>query len=96
MGRLRALLPYALEGKNASMALLAENLESTLAHPVLNETGLAGNFDFIFEYAADETQPDSPPSIYTAIQEQLGLKLEAGRGPVNVLVVDSVQKPSEN
>jgi uncharacterized protein (TIGR03435 family) len=92
----RPALSYALDGKNASTTLLAQDLASTLGHPVFNETGLAGNFDFIIEYAADETLPDSPPSIYTAIQEQLGLKLESGKGPIEVLVIDSASKPSEN
>ncbi|HEY2385031.1 MAG TPA: TIGR03435 family protein [Terriglobia bacterium] len=85
----------AMFGKNASMTLLAERLARSLVGPVINETGLKGNFDFRFEYAADETQQDQGPSIFTAIQ-QLGLNLEAAKGPVDILVIDHAEKPDAN
>jgi uncharacterized protein (TIGR03435 family) len=85
----------AMSGKNASMALLAERLAGSLGHPVFNETGIPGNFDFHFEYAADETQPDQGPSIFTAIQS-LGLSLEATKGPVDVILIDQAEKPDVN
>jgi uncharacterized protein (TIGR03435 family) len=85
----------AMSGKNASMALLAERLAGSLGHPVFNETGIAGNLDFRFEYATDETQPDEGPSIFTAIQS-LGLNLDATKGPVDVIVIDHAEKPHVN
>jgi uncharacterized protein (TIGR03435 family) len=77
------------------MALLAEKLAASLAHPVLNETGITGNFDFRFEYAADETLPDQGPSVFTAIR-QLGLNLEAAKGPLDAIVIDHAEKPEAN
>ena len=73
---------------------------------VIDGTGLSGKFDFDVRFtpgseagqspgAAVRIDPDAP-SIFTALQEQLGLKLESTRGPVDVLVIDSVQRPSEN
>jgi uncharacterized protein (TIGR03435 family) len=91
----QAAIGLAMFGKNASMALLAERLAGSLAHPVFDETGLTGNFDFRFEYAADETQPDQGPSIFTAIQ-QLGLNIEATKGPVGLVVIDHAEKPDAN
>jgi len=76
-----------------------------LARPVINKSGIAGLFDFRMEYAIDETisgtrvaPSDEPavPSIFTAIQEQLGLKLDSAKGPGERLVIDHVEKPSEN
>jgi uncharacterized protein (TIGR03435 family) len=70
---------------------------------------LTGNFDISMEWTPDESQvqfaPDGPkpppsdatgPSIFTALQEQLGLKLESQKGPVEMLVIDRAEKPSEN
>jgi len=72
----------------------------TVGRPVVNKTGIAGRFDFHMEYAPDQAVPtDEPgagPSIFTALQEQLGLKLEQSKGPEEFLVIDSVDKPSEN
>jgi uncharacterized protein (TIGR03435 family) len=62
---------------------------------VVDRTGLAGSFDVELDWSAD--QPDSDkPSLVAAVQEQLGLKLEAERGPVEVIVIDHVERPSPN
>jgi hypothetical protein len=77
-----------------------------LDRPVVDKTGLSGRYDFDLEWAPDETQfggglppasegSQSPP-LFEAIQQQLGLKLEATRGPVSALVVDKVERPSAN
>jgi uncharacterized protein (TIGR03435 family) len=85
-----------MKGQRATVGLFAERLEGTLGHPVRDKTGLAGDFDFVVHYSGDDSQPDSGPSIFTAVQEQLGLKLEAAKGPVEILVVDHAEKPSDN
>jgi len=67
---------------------------------VVDKTGFKGTFDVDLKWNPDEATAnptaDTAPSIFTALQEQLGLKLESAKGPVEVLVIDSVQKPSEN
>jgi uncharacterized protein (TIGR03435 family) len=70
-------------------------LTQALERTVVDKTGLTGNYDFTLKWASDDTDT-SGPSIFTAVQEQLGLKLEAGKGPVQVLVIDHVERPSEN
>ena len=67
--------------------------------PVIDETGLKGRYDFILKWRPDDAPPtegDQLPGMFTATQEQLGLKLEAKRGPLDVMVVDEVKRPSEN
>jgi uncharacterized protein (TIGR03435 family) len=86
---------YVLSGHKASLAMLAENLGEA-QRPVLDRTGIPGVFDFRLEFAADESKPEYGPSLFTAIQEQLGLKLESAKGQVLTLVVDHVEKPFSN
>jgi uncharacterized protein (TIGR03435 family) len=87
-------------GRGTTTAALATSLASIAGRPVLDKTGLTGKYDYKLEYAPDDSQPDadSPagPSIFTAVQEQLGLKLEAAKGPVEIVVIDHIQKPSGN
>jgi uncharacterized protein (TIGR03435 family) len=73
--------------------------------PVIDQTGIEGKYDIVLSWSSDDAQPMTPgatyappwPAIITAIQEQIGLKLAAGRGPVEVLVVDRAEKtPTEN
>jgi uncharacterized protein (TIGR03435 family) len=66
--------------------------------PVLDRTGLKGNFAFELKFAALQNTNPNPdrPQFMTALQEQLGLKLDAARAPIDVLVIDSVQRPPEN
>ena len=74
-------------------------LEGNLGRPVNDNTNLKALFDFRLQFARESLSRNSDvpgTSIFTAIQEQLGLKLESAKGPVEVLVIDSVQKPSEN
>jgi len=74
-----------------SMDDLARNFAPIAGRAVTNRTGLAGIFDL--EFTWNDTEG---PSLFTAVQEQLGLKLEAQRGPVDVLVIDSAQRPTED
>jgi uncharacterized protein (TIGR03435 family) len=91
------------------MADFADGLLSRLLNRVvIDKTGQDGLFDLHFEFTPNDATPlGGPPlpvtparendlSIFAALEEQLGLKLESARGPVEVLVIDSVQKPSEN
>ncbi len=88
------------------------SLGQRLDRPVLNKTGVTGLFDFHLEYAPDETMPDFQdsaatasgaalsdppgPSIFTALQKQLGLKLEPAQGLGEFFVIDQISKPSRN
>jgi uncharacterized protein (TIGR03435 family) len=71
-----------------------------LDKPVVNETGLEGRYTFGLKWVPDDLKGtvdgDGPPGMFTAIQEQLGLKLEATKGPVDVMVMDRVTRPSAN
>jgi len=97
--------------RNATMADFAGVMQrAVLDRPVVDQTGLPGRFDFELKWTPDETQfgglgvrvpapsddPAAPPDLFTAMQEQLGLKLQPTKAPVEVLVIDHVEKPSEN
>jgi uncharacterized protein (TIGR03435 family) len=74
---------------------------SILERRVIDKTGLTGRFDINLEYTPASTEIASPaesaaPSLFAAVQEQIGLKLESGKGPVELLVVDHLEKPSAN
>jgi uncharacterized protein (TIGR03435 family) len=96
--------PTAMSGKAISMAQLANSLSPFVNRYTVDKTGLAGGFDVELTWTPDPAPPDidtpppsdTGPSIFTAIQEQLGLKLVSEKGPVDVLVVDRVEEPSEN
>jgi uncharacterized protein (TIGR03435 family) len=98
--------PGHLEATKISMQKLADLFAKMTAMPVANETGLSGVYSFTLEWAPEETarlEPDAPPSptgkpsLYAALQDQLGLKLEGRKAPVEVLVVDHIDRaPSEN
>jgi uncharacterized protein (TIGR03435 family) len=77
---------------------LALNMQFILDKPAQEETGLPGRCDFTLKWAADAmgTGEDGPPGMFTAIQEQLGLRLAARRGPVVVPVVDAGSRPLGN
>lgn len=86
---------------NLSMAEFALILQFYTERPVVDQTGLAGKWDFKWTWTSDESRlpPDATnaaPGLFTAIQEQLGLKLEAKRAPADVFVVDHVERPSSN
>ena len=85
-----------LTAQHTSMAELGDSLSRHLGRAVVDQTGLTGAFDFTLDYAADDADT-SRPSIFTALQEQLGLRLEATKGPVEVLVIDRAERvPTEN
>jgi uncharacterized protein (TIGR03435 family) len=95
--------PGKMVGKGVFMRNLTENLSRQLDMPVIDNTGLKGAFDFTLEWqpeprgdshAAGAPAPEASagPSIFTAVQEQLGLKLEARKAPLEVLVVDRAER----
>ncbi len=79
-----------------------------LDRPVVDHTGISGRYDFELKWTPDQSQfggaykttdsdnPNAPPGLFTAIQEQLGLKLEAVKGLAPVLVIDRVERPTAN
>jgi uncharacterized protein (TIGR03435 family) len=80
-------------GHRTNFDELATNLAMMVDREVVNKTGLTGSYDLTLNWSPDAT---TESSIFTALDEQLGLRLEAGRGPVNVLVVDSADKLESN
>jgi uncharacterized protein (TIGR03435 family) len=96
-----------LPARNVTMNDFTSLLQrAVLDRPVVNKTGLTGRYDFDLTWAPDETQfggdvpvasADAPsPPLFTAMQEQLGLRLEAIRGPVDALIIDTAERPSAN
>lgn len=84
---------------NMSMHEFAENLNFYEDRPVIDQTSLPGRYDFTLKWTYEvsaEDQPGTPPSIFTAMREQLGLKMDAVKGPAEVLVIDRLERPSEN
>ena len=97
-----------LVGTNVSLAMLANVLSRQVGRPVVDRTGVTDYFNLTLEFSGDARTSNGPPtaqpvpvddgrpSIFTALQEQLGLKLESTRAPVDVLVIDSASQPTEN
>ena len=91
-----------ITGHGAPMQALADHLSNAalqLDRPVIDQTGLKGNYDFTLEWSPDNVPlgDSAAPSLFTAVQEQLGLKLDARKAPVEIIVVDSAEKvPTEN
>ena len=94
----------ALDIQGMSLDDFSKTLSLGLDRPVVNKTGITGMFDFHLEYAPDEVQhtltdqqtTPTAPSIFTAVQEQLGLRLVPAKGSAEFLVIDHVERPSEN
>lgn len=86
--------------RDCTMNDIGSILEDPSGRYVIDKTRLSGRYDFDLHWTPGDTPPDSPlaggPSIFTAVQEQLGLKLESSRAPVDVLVIDSAEQPSPN
>jgi uncharacterized protein (TIGR03435 family) len=92
---------------NTTMAEFTKALQYVLERPVVDHTGLTGRWDFRVQWTPDESQfggivpsssgnPNAAPGLFTAIQEQVGLKLELVKALAEVLVIDHVEKPSAN
>jgi uncharacterized protein (TIGR03435 family) len=87
-----------LLGKSASMERLVYVLSGRLHAPVLDRTGLTGPFDYDIVFSREDNPSDTggPPALATALQEEMGLRLEKTRSPVEIIVVDHVEKPTGN
>jgi len=86
-----------LAGTNISMPELAWRLSGWLQRPVLDQTGLTGSYDFKYQFSGNspDERPDPVFVLMDSVQA-IGLKLEAGRGPVETIVIDKAEKPSTN
>lgn len=91
------ILPDAIRARDATMGLLAAVLSRPVGAVVVDQTGLSGNFDIDLKYRASDSEDSSLPSVFTAIEEQLGLKLVRQRVPTTILVVDHAgSEPTPN
>ena len=88
----------SLTARQVSMEALTMAFSQLLGRPVVDRTGITGEVDARLTFAPDEapTSDSTLPSIFTAVQEQLGLKLDSAKGPVDILVVDRAEKPTGN
>jgi len=102
----------AFDAKGITLDAFAHLITLGLDRPVVDKTGIPGLFDIHLEFAIDDQTPGfdrdhfppeiptaaapNGPSIFVAIQQQTGLKLEAAKGPRDILVIDHVERPSEN
>ncbi|HYI98050.1 MAG TPA: M56 and DUF3738 domain-containing protein [Bryobacteraceae bacterium] len=101
-----------MNAEGASLQMFANALSNIIGRPVIDRTGLTGNFDFKLEWTPESgaLTPGAPgertdsssqvdlsgPTIFTAVQDQLGLKLESQKGPVEMIVIDRLEKASAN
>jgi len=93
-----------ISGNGVPISSLAFDLSNEIGRQVIDKTGLTGVYNYELKWTADEMRAaqdssdsqDSGASVFAAIQEQLGLRLESAKGPVDVIVVDHVERPSEN
>jgi uncharacterized protein (TIGR03435 family) len=100
----------SVEALGTTLDEFSKTLRVVLDRPAIDKTGITGRFDLRVKFSREGTElegialkgprpaldPNGPPSIFTALQEQLGLRLESGRGPVDTLVIDHIEMPSEN
>jgi uncharacterized protein (TIGR03435 family) len=94
-----------VQGSDNTIELLAREIAQQLGRVVVDKTGIDARYDLTLRWTPDDrptpmlngaSDPNAPPDIFTAIQEQLGLKLESTKGPVPVLVIDHIERPSPN
>jgi len=83
-------------GINAPVFYLSTVLSNKLSHPVIDKTGLQGKYDWTLVWDPDPGSESTEPSIFTAVQEQLGLKLEPTKLPIDTVIIDHIEQPSAN
>ncbi len=92
----RAAGKAVLTGTRVSMEQFSGYIGDKLSRVVIDKTELKGVYDFTLEWDPEQAPGETGPSMFTGLREQLGLRLESQKIPVDVLVIDSVAKPSEN
>jgi uncharacterized protein (TIGR03435 family) len=106
----RAASGMTMTFRNAPLSQVAAILQNSLDKPVVDQSGLSERYDFTVTFTPDPAQaallggppapaadnPDAAPGLFAAFQQQLGLKLESTRAPVDVMIIDKVERPSEN
>jgi uncharacterized protein (TIGR03435 family) len=99
-----------IDGQSMGMDMLSSQLATSLGRNVVDRTELKGKYEIKLEWTQEEGPGHRPgdgpeaapppetngPSLFTALQEQLGLKLESSKGPVEIIVIDRIEKPTEN
>jgi len=85
-----------LEGTNIPMDYFALSLSRMLDKNVVNKTGLNGYWDVTLDFVREQDRDQNGPSVFTALREQLGLRLVPSRGPVEFMVIESAERPSAN
>ena len=102
-GGIRRVGRAEIVAEGAPIANLLDVLAQQLGRPVVDQTGLKGNYNFTLQWTPDsgsttssDAAANSGPSIFTAVQEQLGLKLQAIKTPTQTLVIDHIERPEEN
>ena len=86
--------PGSLAGRGVTFGALTFGLSGRVGRPVENRTGIEGEFDFDLEFAPDVSADG--PSLFTALEEQLGVRLEPTRGPARVMRIERIERPTEN
>jgi uncharacterized protein (TIGR03435 family) len=98
------MIRIRIRRSGVTMTDFVTTFDVNMGRPVIDRTGLEGRFDLEYSFAPSRPQnltqgapaPEAPPTLLVALEEQLGLKLEAERAKVPVLVIDSVERPTEN
>jgi uncharacterized protein (TIGR03435 family) len=86
-----------MTSQGITITSFVETLSGLTGRAVVDKTGLNGKYDFTLKWKPDDSRADTNgPSLFTAIREQLGLKLEPGKGPVEIIVIDHIERPSGN
>jgi uncharacterized protein (TIGR03435 family) len=84
----------SIEAGGIPLSRLGAAVEYTAGRPIIDKTGLDGYYEFSLRYTNQPTPAGDPPSLFTALEEQLGLTLVPDRAPLQVLVIDSVERPT--
>lgn len=94
-----------IQARNVQMSSFAKTLSDDLHKTVIDKTGLTEKYDFEAKWLRDDaptvagsgdSNEETPPTVYTALQEQLGLKLVPAKGPVDTIVIDHIEEPTDN
>ena len=92
------MTPGRIHSMAVPLAYLATNLGYLLGRQVIDKTGLPGKYSYTVTYAPDDGPPDdnAGPSVFTAVREQLGIRLESAKARIEVLAIDYAEKPAGN